>query len=63
MTAAEITERQVARVRELTNLSEEELPTEHILERLRDNYPSDAADIIMAERRAYPRDYVARLRM
>ena len=43
MTAAEITERQVIRVRELTNLTAEQCSRELIAEMLKDDYPRDAA--------------------
>lgn len=48
MTAAEITERQVARVRALTNLTEEQCSRDYILYLLQRMYPSGAAVYILS---------------
>ena len=46
MTPEEVTERQVTRVRELTNMGEDLLPRTLILELLKSMYPTDAASYI-----------------
>jgi hypothetical protein len=54
LTAAEITERQITRVRELTRMTEAEAPRLLILELLRDDYPRDVATILLARAQHAP---------
>ena len=46
MTEAEITERQVLRVRELTNMTNEQISRIYITELLKTMYPSEAAEYL-----------------
>jgi len=47
MTEAEITERQVMRVRELTNMTNEQISRTYIMELLKTMYPVDAAKCLI----------------
>jgi hypothetical protein len=47
MTEAEITERQVLRVRELTNMTNEQISRIYIMELLKTMYPSEAAEYLV----------------
>jgi hypothetical protein len=46
MTEAEITKRQVMRIRELTNMTDEQISRTYIMELLKTMYPSEAAEYL-----------------
>jgi hypothetical protein len=58
MTAEQITELQVIKVRELVNVPEEQLSREMIVDVLRDMYPSEAAKYLNDCWRGFVRDVV-----
>ena len=62
MTEAEITERQVLRVRELTNMTNEQISRIYIMELLKTMYPSEAAEYLVKVVQHYEEKSVKKLR-